>query len=88
LSKQPSNNWTSNLPDKVIKKEFTQRLIESKDLFQRLMELVEVLKVKNNDQRIDITSYKQPAWSEFQADANGYERALTEVLLLLKFTKE
>jgi hypothetical protein len=46
------------------------------------------MKDENSKARTALSSYDKPAWSEFQADANGYERALTEILLLLKFTKD
>ena len=85
---QPSNKWTSNITEKQLKEEFNKRLLESKDLFQRLAELVEVKVRSNAKKRIADSSYEKPAWSESQADANGYERALTDVLEYLKFTKE
>lgn len=42
----------------------------------------------NARQRRERAAYDKPAFSEFQADCNGYERALEEVLNLLKLTKE
>jgi len=86
LNKQPSNSWTSNLTKKEQREEFNLRLLESKDLFLRLKELVEVKVKENTKARIALDSYNKPAWSEFQADTNGYERGLTEILSLLKFT--
>lgn len=88
LLNKPSNKWISNLPDKDKKEEFSSRLLAAKDLFQRLGELAETMKDENSKARTALSSYDKPAWSEFQADANGYERALTEILLLLKFTKD
>lgn len=88
MNKQPSKSWISHLESKKEQEEFNNRLLEGKDLFQRLGQLVEILKEKNQSKRISSDSYNKPAWSEFQADANGYERALTEVISLLKFTKE
>ena len=85
---KPSNSWTSNISDKNIKEEFNSRLLSNKDLFQRLRELVEVMNKTNSDSRVKKTSYESPAWSEYQADANGYERACNELLNLLKFAKE
>lgn len=83
----PSSNWTSNLSEEQ-REEFTKRLLISKDLFRRLNELIDVLQKDNNKSRIDKGSYEKPAWSEFQADANGYERALSNIQQLLQFTKE
>jgi hypothetical protein len=89
LNKQPlpSNSWVSNLSPEQ-QKEFRERLLEAKDLFQRLFELVEVKVETNSSERRRKSTYDKPAWSEFQADSNGYERALTEIKELLKFTKE
>ena len=71
-----------------MKEEFNKRLLISKDLFQRLKDLVEIMQKENSKARIAKTSYDKPAWSEYQADANGYERACSDVLEYLKFTQE
>lgn len=84
---QPSSNWTSNLSE-TEREEFVKRLLISKDLFKRLDELIDNLQKDNNKSRIDKSSYDKPAWSEYQADTNGYERALKTVQQLLQFTKE
>lgn len=85
---QPSSKWLSHITEEDRKKEFNSRLLESKDLFKRLTDLIEIKKEENSKARTALSSYDKPAWSEFQADTNGYERALTEVLEYLKFTKE
>lgn len=84
----PSKKWTSHLQDEKLIKEFSQRLLESKDLFQRLTGLIETLQSENAKSRVDKASYEKPAWSEYQADTNGYERACLHILEYLKFTKE
>ena len=90
MSKQPlpSNKWVSNLTDPVQIKEFQQRLLENKDLFQRLFELIEAEHKENRRTRISKDSYEKPAWAEYQADSNGFERALSKVQDYLKFTQE
>lgn len=85
---QLSKKWTSHLNDEVQTKEFRQRLLESRDLFRRLTDLVEILQNENAKSRVDKASYDKPAWSEYQADTNGYERACNHILEYLKFTKE
>jgi len=41
-------------------------------------------KVSNSDKTVkSVESYTSPAWAYRQADANGYKRALTEVIQLL-----
>lgn len=84
---KPSNSWTSGLP-KEQQEEFSKRLLVAKDLFKRLSELLDTMSEDNTKARISKTSYDKPAWSEYQADANGYERAIVQVQSLLKFTKE
>ena len=85
---QPSNNWTSDIQDKRLKEEFVKRLLESKDLFQRLYELTEVMREDNHRSRVDKYSYEKPAWSEYQADCNGFERCIDQIQNYLKFAKE
>lgn len=84
---KPSNSWVSGLP-KNQQEEFSKRLLVAKDLFLRLSELLEIKSKDNNKARIAKSAYDKPAFSEYQADANGYARALEEVQQLLKFTKE
>lgn len=84
---QPSSSWISGLP-KDKQEEFSKRLLIAKDLFLRLSELIEIKNKDNNKARISKSSYDKPAFSEYQADANGYARALEEIQQLLKFTKE
>jgi len=85
---KPSNSWVSNLPDKELKEEFRKRLLISKDLFKRLSELLDNMDKDNRKHKTNRDSYELPAWSELQADANGYERCLMQIQDLLKFTKE
>lgn len=48
--------------------------------------LIDVLNVKKESLRTEVrskTSYDNPSWAYFQADANGYERAISELISLL-----
>lgn len=48
--------------------------------------LIDVLNVKKESLRSEArskSSYDNPSWAFFQADANGYERAISEVISLL-----
>ncbi len=83
--KQPSNTWTSDLEDPTQKHEFSSRLKENRDLFKRLSAILEKRIGEVSRKRIATAAFEKPAWSEYQADTNGYERALTEVLSLIKF---
>lgn len=49
-------------------------------------QLIKVLSTKieaSRKESITKSSYDKPAWSEYQADNNGYERAVREVISLL-----
>lgn len=49
--------------------------------------LIDVLNVKKESLRSEVTaktSYDSPSWAYFQADANGFERAINEIISLLK----
>lgn len=80
-----NTKWTANMEDG---EEFKKRLLEQKDLLERLYDIVDEWEVSNYKERMKKSHYEKKAWSEFQADATGYARALSEIKNLLKFTKE
>jgi len=49
--------------------------------------LVQKLEANSRDRRSK-KNYDKPAFSEFQADCNAYERGLEEIRTLINFTKE
>lgn len=69
-------------------KEFNDKLLEQKRLFERLYDLIDEMEQSNYKDRLKKGHYEKIAWSEFQADATGYARALNEIKFLLKYTKE
>lgn len=77
--------WTRGIEDG---EEFGKRLLEHKNLFERMYEIVDEMEQSNYRDRMKKGHYEKVAWAEFQADATGYARALSEIKLLLKFTKE
>jgi len=80
-----SAKWTAGAEDK---EEFESRLLEQKNLFERLYDIVDGMENANDKDKMKKSHYEKKAWSEFQADAIGYSRALSEIKFLLKFTKE
>ena len=66
--------WTKN------KKEF-----EESKAFRRLLNeiLIEKLRTKHAESRSK-DGYANPSWPYFQADAIGYERAITEIQSILE----
>lgn len=86
LNNQPLSTWTNHLETIELKDEFSLGLVEASHLFSRLKDIAEIKIGVNGVARAALSSYDKPAWSEFQADANGYERALKEILSLINFT--
>lgn len=68
--------------------EFEKRVFENEDLLLQFVKIFEAKLKSNRKLRRERSAYDKPAFSEFQADCNGYERALEEVLEYLKITKE
>ena len=64
--------------------EFVNRLKSNRDLFERVGFLLEEGKEKARNTQISNSSYDSPAWSERQADLNGYQRAMEEIKQLIK----
>ena len=74
---------TSGLSPELTK-QVTQEFIGSYALRERL---ISVLNGKKDSLRSEVrskTSYDKPSWAYFQADVNGYERAISEVISLLE----
>lgn len=72
--------WFMDLP-KDQQEGFKKQVISSKDVLEKLEEIV---KAKMKEVVLS-EDYNNPSWAYKQADRNGYNRALTEVLNILKF---
>jgi len=85
--RQLNQRWTSSCESDEIA-EVENRLIANADLFL-LLDKILVQKLEANSKiRRSRDAYDKPAYSEFQADCNAYERALEEVRSYLKIIKE
>lgn len=75
-------SWTVGLePDQ--KKLMEQYFKESPLLRERLVHLLEnKVRVRETDST-SLACYESPSWAHVQADANGYKRALMEVVELI-----
>lgn len=72
--------WFMDLP-KDQQEGFKKQVTSAKDVLEKLEELL-----KTKMKEIVLTEdYDSPSWAYKQADRNGYNRALTEVLNILKF---
>jgi len=66
------------------KKEDREKVIQDIGLaFNAFRRLEEIIKLKMRDTS-PVSDYDKASWPFFRADRDGYERALTEVLQLLK----
>lgn len=72
--------WFMDLP-KDQQEGFKRQISSAKDVLEKL-ELIVQSKMKDVVLSED---YDNPSWAYKQADRNGYNRALTEVLNILKF---
>lgn len=72
--------WFMDLP-KDEQEGFKKQVKSAKDVLEKLEKII-------NDKVKDVVlvdDYDNPSWAYKQADRNGYNRALTEVLNILKF---
>lgn len=70
--------WVSHLP-KDQQEGFKKQINSAQDILERLQQILE-------DKRTKVvlsTDYDNPSWAYKQADRNGYDRALTEVINLI-----
>lgn len=65
----------------------TQEFIASAFLRKRFIHLFEEKIESLRRNTTSSTSYDSPSWAFMQADANGYERALREVISILESEK-
>lgn len=75
--------WTKGL-DAQEKDEITQLFASSARLRQRLCELLEEKGASLRKRNTIEDAYNNPNWALKQADAVGYERAMQEIMSLLK----
>ena len=68
--------------------EFQKRCTASQDLFDTLAKhFNKTLRTHQSDAR-KVSNYEKPSWACSQADSIGYQRALAEVIAILKLNKE
>ena len=68
--------------------DYTQYLRHNRELLQRIMDILkDDLEVSLKEMR-SVDSYDKPAWSEFQADKLGEQRAYAKMIALLTLDRE
>lgn len=68
-------------------RQVTQEFIASAFLRKRLIQLLNERIDSSRTAAISSKSYESPSWAYMQADTNGYERALQEVISILESEK-
>lgn len=71
-------NWFNHLP-KDQQEGFKKQVLSARDVLERLEQILHEKKTEV----VLSTDYDNPSWAYKQADRNGYERALTEVINLI-----
>ena len=77
-------NWIAGLKDQDRKDEIRQSFNASIVMRKRLMELLEKKMKESWVSSLAEGSYERPNWALEQADARGYERAMREIMSLIK----
>lgn len=84
MAKQISLLLTGRLPPGD-REALTQRFVSSEDVLEVIKETLQDKLSADVTMRRGLSNYSLSAWSEYQADGIGYQRALQEVLDLLTF---
>ena len=74
--------WYKGL-DSDAKKEIQLHFNGSVMLRRRLTEILEGKVVSKDRESMDATQYENPNWAYKQADAQGYKRAINEIISLI-----
>jgi hypothetical protein len=77
--------WTSHIKNPEHKKLFLEGLSHQfrSPQWQRLVTLIQDKINADKTKQVDSVGYEDPSWAYRQADHNGYQRALKEVLQLI-----
>lgn len=78
--------WTAGLP-KEIEEALVLKLKDSDLVMDRLSYILDRRLEESVEKQISTQSYDKASWPYEQADCNGYQRAMKEVLLLIKNRK-
>lgn len=75
--------WSSHLKDPKERREFEALVLSANAVLTRLSNMLETKTIEPKK-----PDYEKAAWPYFQADSNGYNRALEEIKQLLPLTSE
>jgi hypothetical protein len=75
--------WTKHLPTEKEKQDFTNEVLGSKRVLERLSEIILELDKDIELQELSPKAYDSPNWSYRQAHANGMKAALRKIQTLI-----
>ena len=78
-----SSRISAHIKDTKKKKEFLSRIFENKDLFDRIISVLELDLRKSRNQQIDRESFRNPEWANQVAFEFGYQKAIEDIINLL-----
>ena len=76
--------WTPGRMDPERKKEIRQSFVAALVMRKRLLEILQNKMEASWKNSLSEESYDTPNWALKQADARGYERAMKEIMSLIK----
>ncbi len=76
-------NWLRGLTEQD-KEELRTSILAARPAFDRLLELVQEKQSLTETKRRARSTYFMPSWKSYQADCNGYLRALEELKQLIQ----
>lgn len=75
------SKWTANCATEEDAREMEANVLVAQPAFARLQEII---KEKQSATVTTVADYDCPSWAHKQADANGYNRAMAEILRYLQ----
>lgn len=82
------NIWTAHLTTDDEKKRFLNQLYGSRDVTDRLKELIEAKEKELGSAERNITAYDNPNWAYQQAHRNGYSNAMSIIKNLITLDQQ
>ena len=81
MKRNLSTLWLSHLKEQKERDNFRDYILNSSSLWDKLNLILENKTVKQKE-----TDYDNPSWAYFQADQNGYNRAIKDIQEILPLT--
>ena len=82
-----ASSVVKSLPPEA-QEEFTKRCTANADLFEKFADVFERKQHDSYISAMKLDKFENASWAYFQADQQGYQRAMVEVQALLDFNKD